>query len=88
MKTPDQKIFVMEGSLKVFSTGLLSLLPPLGLVFAPLALWRFFSIWSIAGKDWNPARSQLYLGMWAAFVGGFLSLVVLLIVVGIINNAF
>lgn len=87
MNTPDQKIFVMEGSLKVFSTGLLSLVPPLGLVCAPLALWRFFSIWSVAGKEWNPARSQLYLGMWAAFVGGFLSVVTLLIVIAIINNA-
>ncbi|MBI1178823.1 hypothetical protein GC207_15430 [bacterium] len=86
MNTPDQKIFVMEGSLRVFSTGLLSLVPPFGLVCAPLALWRFFSVWSVAGKEWNPARRQLYLGMWAAFVGGFLSVVTLLIVIAIINN--
>lgn len=84
MMSPEQKIHVMEGSLRVFATGLISLVPPLGIAFAPLALWRFFSIWSIAGKEWNPARRQLYLGLWCAFVGGFLSLVAILFVVAAI----
>jgi len=88
MKTPDQKIFVLEGSLKVFAYGLASLLPPLGIVLAPVTLWRFFSIWSVAGKEWNPARTYLYLGLSYAFVGGFLSLVLLLFVVAAINNVF
>jgi hypothetical protein len=87
MKTPEQKIFVLEGALKVFTMGLLSLIPPLGLVFAPLTLWRFFSIWSVAGKEWNPARSYLNLGLAFAFLGGFISLAVLLAIVAAIINA-
>lgn len=88
MKTPEQKIFVLEGSLAVYALGLLSLIPPLGLVLSPIALWRFFSIWSVAGKAWNPARTYLYLGMSNAFFGGFISLVLLLFVVAAINNVF
>jgi hypothetical protein len=86
MKTPEQKLFVLEGALNVFTFGLLSLIPPLGLMFAPLTLWRYFSIWSVAGKEWNPARSYLYLGLAFAFVGGFISLVVLLAAVAAIVN--
>lgn len=87
MKTPEQKIFVLEGSLGVFTLGLLSLIPPLGLVLSPLALWRFFAIWSVAGKEWNPAHKYLYLGLSNAFLGGFISLVALLAIVAAIINA-
>jgi len=87
VKTPEQKIFVLEGSLGVFTLGLLSLVPLLGLALAPLALWRFFSIWSVAGKEWNPARGYLHLGLSFAFLGGFISLVALLAVVAAIINA-
>lgn len=86
MKTPGQKIFVLEGSLAVFVLGLLSLVPPLGLVFAPLALWRFYSLWSVAGKEWNAARRYLYLGLAHAFAGAFISLVLLLLVIAAILN--
>jgi len=87
MKTPEQKIFVLEGSLGVFTLGLLSLLPPLGFALSPLALWRFFAIWSVAGKEWNPACRYLYLGLSFAFLGGFLSLALLLGIVAAIINA-
>ncbi len=87
MKTPEQKLFVLEGSLGVFTLGLLSLLPLVGLVLSPLALWRFFAIWSVAGKEWNPARSYLNLGLAFAFFGGFISLVALLAIVAAIINA-
>lgn len=86
MKTPEQKIFVLEGSLGVFTLGLLSLVPPLGLVLSPLALWRFFAIWSVAGKEWNPARRYLQLGLSFAFLGGFISLAALLATVAAIIN--
>lgn len=86
MKTPEQKIFVLEGTLSTFTFGLLSLIPPLGLMFAPLTLWRFFAIWSVAGKEWNPGRSYLNLGLAFAFVGGFTSLVVLMVAIAAIVN--
>lgn len=87
MKTPGQKIYVMEGSLRIFTFGLLSLLPPLGLVLAPLVLWRFFSIWSIAGKEFNPARRYLYVGLCNAFVGGLISVLSFLVaVLALIDN--
>jgi hypothetical protein len=87
VKTPDQKLYVLNGSLGVLTLGLLGLVPPLGLVLAPLALWRYFAIWSVAGKEWNPARSYLNLGLSFAFLGGFISLVALLVVVAAIINA-
>ncbi len=87
MRTPEQKIFVLEGSLTVFGLGLASLLPPLGLICAPIALWRFFTLWSIAGKEWNPARPYLYYGLCASFLGALISLVVLLAVMaGLIGD--
>jgi hypothetical protein len=88
VKTPEQKIFVLEGSLRVFTWGLISLIPPLGIVFGPLTLWRFFSVWSIAGKERNPAGKYLYLGMCNAFLRGFISLAALLVAIAAINNAF
>jgi hypothetical protein len=88
MKTPEQKIFVLEGSLTVFALGLLSLVPPLGLICAPIAMWRYFTLWSVAGKEWNPARPYLYYGLCASFLGGMVSLVALLAVVAVLIDDF
>ena len=84
MKTPEQKIFVLEGCLKVFGLGLASLIPPFGLICAPIALWRFFTLWSIAGNEWNPARPYLYFGLCASFLGGLISLLALLAVFAVL----
>jgi hypothetical protein len=70
----------------VYAFGLLSLIPPLGLFLAPLALWRFFAVWSIAGKEWNPAGGYLHLGLAYSFAGGFISLALLLGAIGAIIN--
>lgn len=69
---------MMEGSLSVFLLGWLSFLPLIGLGFGAVALRRFFSVWALVGKEFNPARFYLYAGLKLAFLGSLVSMIIIL----------
>ncbi len=59
---------LIESSLGCLSSGLLSLLPGAGVFFAPVALARFRFVVLATDDRWNPARPQLYLGLFLALL--------------------
>lgn len=78
------KVEVIQRSLRCFTTGLLGLLPLLGIPFAIVALVNYFKIRRGFGTQWNPARQYLTWGITAALGGTFLTVVIMVVMVGII----
>jgi len=82
MDTPADRIRVIEGSLRCFTCGCLSLIPVLGLVFSVLALLQHFLTPGEQASSWNPARRYLLAGYVLAWIGGLIWLSVLVLVLG------
>ena len=62
MNGPLHRIQVIEGSLRCFAYGLMSLVPVLGVAASLITFQEYGSTRSQAGPDWNPARRYLVLG--------------------------
>lgn len=72
LPTPEQKIRVLEGSLRCFVFGLCSLIPILGVGFAIAAGRARWSVRRAYKGRWNPARRYLRWGTGLACVGALL----------------
>ena len=83
MDTPADRIRVIEGSLRCFTCGWLSLIPVVGLVFSVLAFLQHFLTQREQAASWNPARRHLLIGYILAWVGGLVWLGALVLVLGI-----
>ena len=88
MRTPADKIRIIEQSLACFVLGLLSLIPLLGLPFAILAIVRHLNAWSQGEQEWNPAKPYLLWGFGLAWLGGLISLGALAILVLALTKLF
>lgn len=88
MKRPEDRISVMEGSLRCFALGLLSLIPPVGLIMLPMILIIGHRVRITAEDTWNPAKRFLAWGYYLAQVGGFLSLVFVVLAAIWCTNTF
>jgi hypothetical protein len=82
MDTPADRIRVVEGSLRCFTCGCLSLIPVLGLVFSVLAILQHLLTRGEQAASWNPARRYLLAGYVLAWIGGLVWLGVLVLVLG------
>ena len=78
MPTPEQKVCILEGSVRCFGLGLCGLIPLLGAAFAPAALRAHTRVWRASARDWNPAAVYLGWGHTLALIGGLLNLALLL----------
>lgn len=81
MLDSSQRIQLIERSLRLFTCGLLSLIPVIGLAPALIAVTTHFKIWSEDAGEWNPARPYLIAGYCLAWLGILISLVALALVV-------
>ena len=70
------KVEVIEGSLKCFRSGLLSLVPVVGIPVAVRVIVRYVRIKRGKGDLWNPAQRYLFWGGQSAACGLLLNLVV------------
>jgi hypothetical protein len=78
MSSPDDRINLIERSLRCFAYGCLSLIPLVGLGFAILAVRKHLKVWADGSKgEWNPARVYLHMGFSLAWLGGLVSLTAL-----------
>ncbi|HLP76515.1 MAG TPA: hypothetical protein VK327_06290 [Candidatus Paceibacterota bacterium] len=59
----DERIQVIEKSLRIFVCGLLSLIPVIGLVLGLYAAFAGARLHSRCRGDWNPAAEYLNWGM-------------------------
>lgn len=74
VRSPGDRIRLIERSLRCFVFGLLSLIPLLGLGPAILAIHLHFKVWSESGAEWNPGRRYAIAGFCLAWIGLLLSL--------------
>lgn len=88
MPTPDQKIRILEGSVRCLSFGFLSLIPILGASFALAAFRERRAVKLLSVENWNPAQRQLRWGTTLACVGTCLTLgVVLFVLAALVDPA-
>jgi hypothetical protein len=73
MQGPTERIQLIEGSLRCFVYGILSVIPLFGLGFAVLALRMHFKTWAETAEGWNPARRYLLAGFGLAWIGALIS---------------
>jgi hypothetical protein len=67
---PAEKIAMIQGSLRCFTFGLMSLLPGIGLPFAVLSLWYAGRARKREKKNWNAAKPYRIWGTVCAVVAG------------------
>lgn len=77
MPTPEVRIRILEGSLRCFVMGLLSLIPLFGAGFAINAIRTHFRVWAEDGRAWNPAQAYLRWGFVLAWIGALITLAAL-----------
>ncbi len=65
MKTPEERIEIIETSLRCFRRSLWSIIPIIGIVPAVSALFCHRRVRRLAGKEWNPAKAHL---IWGAVI--------------------
>ncbi|HEU5125899.1 MAG TPA: hypothetical protein VFW05_17745 [Verrucomicrobiae bacterium] len=61
--TPNERIQVIEKSLRIFACGIAGLIPFIGLIPALYAISAGASLYSRRRRDWNPAAAYLNWGM-------------------------
>ena len=66
------KLRIMKTSLRCLVLGLLSLLPIIGLGYAPFALWYSFVARRQERTFWNPAKPQRVIGLVCAAAGALI----------------
>ena len=66
------KLKMMKTSLRCLVLGLLSLLPIIGLGYAPFALWYSFAARRQERYFWNPAKPQRIIGLIGAAFGALI----------------
>jgi hypothetical protein len=71
--TPSEKIAVIHRSLRCRRFGFVSLIPFVGIIAAIFVLRDFRFVRGTVGKEWNPARRQLNIGMMLATLGVIIS---------------
>jgi uncharacterized membrane protein len=86
MLSPDDRISLIERSLRCFAYGWLSLIPLVGLGFAILAVRTHLKARAVEGMEWNPAKVYLHLGFSLAWLGGLVSLMALALSMFILLN--
>ncbi len=69
MNGPLHRIRIIEDSLRVFTWGLVGLVPFLGLPAVIITFYEYARTRTVVGEAWNPARRYLLLGYWAAWTG-------------------
>lgn len=79
--TPSQKILVIERSIRCRRYGFWSLIPIVGLAMWALAFRDFRFVRKTCGPEWNPADGQMKLGRILSFIGLFISVVIICVVV-------
>ncbi|MBN2506242.1 MAG: hypothetical protein JXQ71_06065 [Verrucomicrobia bacterium] len=62
MNSPQDRIHVIEGSLRCFCCGLLGIVPLVGVAASFIAFHHYHRTRRQAGGAWNPARRHLRLG--------------------------
>ena len=86
MASPDDRISLIERSLRCFVYGCLSLIPLVGLGFAVLVVRTHLKLLADGNKEWNPARVYLHMGFSLAWLGGLTSLATLALFMFILLN--
>ena len=80
----EARVELIQRSLRCFTTGLVGLLPVLGVPFAIVAVSHFFRVKRMAGTQWNPAQDYLAWGLATALSGLFLTIVAVFVIAIII----
>jgi hypothetical protein len=84
--TPEQKIRILEGSLRCFTYGLCSLIPVLGPGFAVASGRAWARVRRSYRGRWNPARRYLRWGIGLASVGAVLGTVLVFVAILVLLN--
>ena len=69
MKSPEERIQIIETSVSCFRQSLWGLIPIVGIVPSIVALVSHRRANRIAGGEWNPAKPQLVWGLVIAWIG-------------------
>ncbi len=87
MKSPAERIRLIEDSLACWVYGWCSFIPLLGIPFLVLATRKFHQTRIEIENEWNPGSRYLNWGMILAVLGGLLSLIQYgLVFVGILKS--
>jgi hypothetical protein len=73
--SPAEQIEVIKRSLRCFVTGLVALLPGLGVFPAGYVFWAAHRVRSRCRGVWNPAAHYVNLGVWCTCAGLLLTAV-------------
>lgn len=76
---PDARIQLIHGSLRVFVSGLLSLIPVIGFFSALVAVIRAPGLLLRSRREWNPALGYLRAGLALAVLTIGISLIAFLV---------
>jgi hypothetical protein len=81
MKTPEERIEIIEQSMRCFVYGLLAFIPLAGIVPSIMAIAFYRRARVAVGKDWNPASTYLTWGLILAWFNLILDVIVLAVVI-------
>lgn len=76
----NDRVQILERSLRCFHFGLIGLLPGIGVPFAVLALEDWLFVFKEKAENWNPAKCYLHCGAIAAIAGLLLTMVLTVII--------
>ena len=74
--TANERIHVIEKSLRIFTCGIAGLIPFVGLIPALYAIFAGARLYSRWRGDWNPAAAYLNRGMWIGLASAGLWLLI------------
>lgn len=69
MNSPQDKIEIIQHSVRCFHHAALGLLPIIGVPFFYFGLRLYFQVWKQVGTGWNPAGRHLLAGFIFSWLG-------------------
>ena len=86
MQKPEEKIVMIENSVRCFRYGWLSLIPVFGIPFLIRAIRCRHRVWVNTGGYWNPAKFHVMAGFLLAWLGGLVNMVSLVLLLAALGK--
>ncbi|MDB6025073.1 MAG: hypothetical protein JWM68_1296 [Verrucomicrobiales bacterium] len=81
MKTPEERIYIIQESMRCFVYSLCGFVPLVGILPAILSIVFYRRARIATGMDWNPARTYLRWGIVLAWFNLIVEVIILTVVI-------